>query len=56
MLEFRVTDTGPGLDEAKMKVIFDPFVSYRGSVGLGLFLVQQQAGTVSTLEPAAIGY
>ena len=42
-LRFTVTDTGSGLDPAVEDLIFKPFVSGQGSIGLGLFLVQQQS-------------
>ncbi len=43
-LTFRVSDTGPGVDEAKRAAIFEPFFTTKphGS-GLGLWIVQQIA-------------
>ena len=43
MLEFKVRDTGEGIDSSRLESIFDPFTSYSGSVGLGLYLVKQQS-------------
>jgi len=46
MLEFKVRDTGEGINPLQLESIYDPFTSYSGSVGLGLFLVKQQAATL----------
>jgi len=42
-LEVKVHDTGCGIDESQKESCFEPFVSGRGSVGLGLYLVKQQS-------------
>lgn len=42
-VQFRVTDTGCGVPVAHRERLFEPFVSFQGSVGLGLFIVQKQA-------------
>jgi two-component system sensor histidine kinase RegB len=52
-LEMRVTDDGPGITPEKLAQVREPFVSFRGGTGLGLFLVQvhvQQLGGELLLE------
>lgn len=42
-LQFRVIDTGSGIDLSLEDRYFEPFVSSRGSMGLGLFVLDQQS-------------
>ena len=43
MMQFKVRDTGEGIDPEHLGSVFDAFISHGGSVGLGLFLVKQQS-------------
>ena len=45
-VQFSVTDTGCGVPVAHREQLFDPFVSFQGSVGLGLFIVEKQANAL----------
>lgn len=52
-VEVEVRDEGPGIGEAQLLQVREPFVSFRGGTGLGLFLVQvhvQQLGGVLSIE------
>jgi len=53
LLEIEVKDDGPGVSTEQLTRIREPFVSFRGGTGLGLFLVQvhaQQLGGQLAIE------
>jgi signal transduction histidine kinase len=54
-LKVEVRDDGPGVDESKVKSLFEPFnTTKRGGLGLGLFIVRRNieahGGTVSYIK------
>jgi signal transduction histidine kinase len=52
-LEISVSDTGPGLDEAGAKRVFDPFFSTReNATGLGLPI----SNTIAKAHGGSLGY
>ena len=40
-IEFRVIDTGHGVPQERQHVVFQPFASFSGNIGLGLYIVQE---------------
>jgi two-component system, NtrC family, sensor histidine kinase HydH len=58
MLELRITDNGPGMQEEVRKALFRPFFSTKsGGLGIGLALVKrmvEQWGGQITLLPAPV--
>ena len=43
-VQIKITDNGVGIEEKNIKRIFDPFVSLKGSSGLGLSIVKKVIG------------